>query len=1065
MAGMLTLNVRGLVNSGRGSWDAVGTSNVVTAVSDSTDSTYIKVNAVESGYSGPYGQSIKYYTTPQQLPGGAKTRYMRAVCRAKTSNASQEQYFRLLIQNYAGGNIEGNNWTSNGPQLFASTTFKEIANTADSYTRTNGQLVNGGVIDQTAINNLAIEVYNVEGINTIQVSKLWIEVYYDEKPTVTLTELGTVTNTTSPVLTWSFTDDLETQAAIDVQILNNSGTVLHSVTKYAETDGFYSVPISLPNGTYKARVRAHQAWKWTGDAPVSDWDEIDFTIAISAPATPTVTATEQESQARVKLTVEHNLNLLPQGVAEAEVAGWEAVGSVSLYTGAVFETGDRSLIAQTAGVNASVRCIPAVPVTAGQVYGFSYKSRPYGSDTPINVKACIRWINAAGGTISDEYSIDFLEIAGQWKTAFHTATAPAGAVYAKPFMALYSGGSGHWHYLDSPIFAPVNAIGAPIPAWSRGGFASETINMLSYGDSTLDGVSHWTPNEVTSSVSVVDMATESLDAYYQYQGDFAMKISTVNPIIARRDNETAVLATGTALVINKGDVLEGDFMVALLETNSTSVTVTPPAGWTLHGTQDASTTVRTWVYTKTAGAYEASTYTFTMSASGKHAGLITSYRGVNAIFASAKAAVTTSTSAFAMPSSTTPHNGYVVEWVAGVRAASVSATTWTSNLTSPNYDAQLSTTANTANEIAFGVYSAKYVTESTTAATVSGITQTSSVALPTAVTWTIVLQPTRTTVRATLGQYEYYEYDSTKLYVVSAAVLGADWGTINSANRTASFVTDVYDNNKSIIASYYSAQTTVAPGEWKRMTAVSNIPDNAAIKYATIRLEVDQMTDNEAYYFDAISLYQSDTNLGFLEGYKTVDGPYIELQQSEDDGDTWKTISVAEVADPTVVSQDYYDYEIASETPRIYRAFNWKVEELNLLQSPYSASTAEQEIKLRNIWLHAVTDPASSIHNFFFDGGGRDDSFNKNVTVLQFAGREYGQAHFSEGSERVINANISLPDKADMLALKSLNNTRAMIIFRDGRGRRVQGLLEVKLTDSRWGNTASLSLKVLGVQP
>lgn len=1065
MAGTLYLRPSAVYPYGRGSWGYFGgATSLVNAVNEAVtnDTTYIRLN---SNYTGSgAGASIKFKTTPQQLPGGAKARYMRAVVRAKTTDVNNEVNFRLLIQNIRAGNPSGVNYVKYDQQLAASSAFKTINNPIDVSTKSNNKVYDGGVIDQTSINNLVVEIFDVVSAN-MQFSQLWIEVAYDEKPVVVLDDLGIVNNTTSPNITWSYTDDLEPQAAIDLQILNNSGTVIYEVSKKSNTDAYFSLPITLTNGTYTARVRAYQNWTYTGDAPVSDWDESTFTIDIGTPANPSlISVSPQSDLARTKISAQHNLNLLGEGVAEAEVASWESITNANLYSGStVVFTGDRSLITEIiANGNATVRAVPLTPVSANTAYGFTFRFRPYPGDTAVNVQAGIRWLDSTGTLISDTVSANILEQASIWKLATITGTAPANAVYAKPFINWISGIAGDWHYVDAPMFAALPTTGSATPLWSRGGFAFNTPNLIAYGDSSLEANSHWEADNASTNVAVVNTATEITDLY-AYQGDNSLKVETTGSL-ARRDNETFISSSATSIVINKGDVVEGDFMLAFIEINSTTPTITPPSGWTTVNTQDVGTTLRTAVYSKVATASEPSTYTWTLSASAKAAGLITSYDGVASVFANTKASVSTSATVFNMPASTYPHNAYVVEAVLGIRGAATVGATWTTNMSGANYDAQLSSIANTANEIAFGVYSKKYSSGVTTATAVSGNTLTSSATLTSAVTYTVVLAPTKTTARATLANYQYYDIDTTKDYVAFAAVFGADSITPNSANRQITMIIDVFDNNKVLLTSYNAAQTTASVGSWKKFSAVLNMTDDPLAKYASIRLEVDQMTDAERYYFDSISFYQSSVNLGYAEGKKVIDGPYIEFEQSEDNGVTWKSFLVEPLTDATKYSLDVYDYEIASGITRRYRAFNWKNEDGNLLRSTYSNDLGAT-VTLQRIWMHIQNDPEGTIYNFIYDGGGRDESFNKESTDLQFAGREYPQAHFGAGSTQSITGTIQLPNKEDVDALRSLNKTRALVIFRDQRGRRVLGKLDVRVTDVVWGNTASFTITVLGVQP
>ncbi len=91
--------------------------------------------------------------------------------------------------------------------------------------------------------------------------------------------------------------------------------------------------------------------------------------------------------------------------------------------------------------------------------------------------------------------------------------------------------------------------------------------------------------------------------------------------------KAARTTNGTTLDITKPTgVQQGDLMLAGLAVNNGS-TITPPSGWSaVSGADVTSGSTRFQLFSKYAGASEASTYTFTASGSSKHAGGITALR-------------------------------------------------------------------------------------------------------------------------------------------------------------------------------------------------------------------------------------------------------------------------------------------------------------------------------------------------------------------------------------------------------------------------------------------------------
>lgn len=1077
--GVLTLNPISIYNFGRGSWGASSGSLAPSTV-NSANGVYARLS---SNYgSGANGASLKFKVAAGQLPGGAKVEYMRPGFTIRTSSTASEAYFRSMIQNIRGGNGKGQNAVTWSGQLKLTTTFATVYGISEKTTKSNNIVYGDGSITQTDINNLVVEVFDI-ATTVVQIDRMWIEVSYDLKPTIDINAPGTIGETTSPIITFDYDDDKMPLDAVDVELYSGS-TLIHSEDKLTLDSPSYGIPISLEDGTYTIKMRAYQQWNYAGDAPVSDWDQVDFTIQIGRPAVPEFVAIEEPSLARVRLVAKSNLNLLSNDAAEGMPAAWNDTFNCAIATGTTYEStaGDRSLLMKvtSGGVGyMKAYAVPLVPVTAGGFYAFGFDVRAYTGDTLSTVQAGIRWLNAAGAQISESYGASVLEVLSTWKPIVVNAQAPVGAVYAKCFISVNSSQTDGWHYIDALQLQAQAALAEPLPTWSRGGFATpESINLLSYGDSTLEGISHWTAVAAEAGsreavISVVNVSSETGGGLgSSYQGDNMLKLQTEG-ILARRDIEPA-FASGTAISVPKGDTLDGDFMLVFVQVQTNTTTVATPAGWTQLNLS-TGTSQRIYCFYKFASG-EATTLTFTASAAGKHAIALYSYTGIDTTtpidnYSVTGAAATVGAGvAVTLNTVTVPHNGFVINALFGRRVASTVVTSFTSNLGGTN-DILLSSINNTAAEVATGIFSRKYNTGSTTALSVSGRTITPAAALTDVMTWNIVLRPDRSTVRATLRDYEYYEYDTTQDYVIHAAVQGASNAIANAANRQVSVLLDVYDNDKNYINGYYVSQVNPTPGVWTKMSSTISLADNPLVKFATLRLEVDQMTDSEAYYFDALSLYQASTNLGYIEGYKEVDGPYLEVEYSEDNGITWKTADdvdgqwmVQKLTDFNDATIEFYDYEIGSGTERLYRMYNWKIEEGNILESEYSG-VKDAEINLYRIWMHIVNNVEDTIYHFEYDGAGRDDTYDKQPTIQQFAGREYGQVYFGEASVRNINANVQLPTGESIDALRVLDSTKALVIFRDGRGRRVKGLLTVKISDERWGQTASLTVQVLGLQP
>ena len=94
--------------------------------------------------------------------------------------------------------------------------------------------------------------------------------------------------------------------------------------------------------------------------------------------------------------------------------------------------------------------------------------------------------------------------------------------------------------------------------------------------------------------------------------------------------QTELISSGNSMTINKpSGTAQGDLMVLFIaEGGSTHDVITAPSGWNrLFGKQDDDLGGGSWqsCYTKTAGASEPASYTFSFSASGSHKGFMVSY--------------------------------------------------------------------------------------------------------------------------------------------------------------------------------------------------------------------------------------------------------------------------------------------------------------------------------------------------------------------------------------------------------------------------------------------------------
>jgi hypothetical protein len=72
------------------------------------------------------------------------------------------------------------------------------------------------------------------------------------------------------------------------------------------------------------------------------------------------------------------------------------------------------------------------PVVAGLTYRWQYRARGAGTDPIVEHTPKLKWMDAAGATLSTSSGSAASTSSGAWSTLFVQAAAPAGAVYAEP---------------------------------------------------------------------------------------------------------------------------------------------------------------------------------------------------------------------------------------------------------------------------------------------------------------------------------------------------------------------------------------------------------------------------------------------------------------------------------------------------------------------------------------------------------------------------------------------------------------------------------------------------------
>jgi len=245
---------------------------------------------------------------------------------------------------------------------------------------------------------------------------------------------------------------------------------------------------------------------------VSAWAFSGFNIALDAPATPTLTATQDLANGKITLTgqARDNLLTLNQSSLETDTTGWAAGANTTITrSGTQFEDGAFSLqLSSTASGNTSA----TTPTGASGVAVLPSTAYIALADfrTAVSVRACkvaIFWYKANGAASdirASDTSATVNDSTSAWTQASMAVTSPSDAAFAALVVTVVSNGAGsELHYVDQISLAPGTST-----TWSRGGLLTTTYMLFEYSD---DSGTTWKTLRNYGSVTIP--STQSVTAY------------------------------------------------------------------------------------------------------------------------------------------------------------------------------------------------------------------------------------------------------------------------------------------------------------------------------------------------------------------------------------------------------------------------------------------------------------------------------------------------------------------------------------------------------------------------
>lgn len=285
--------------SGSGSFTLSGGAGSIHAtLNDDSDSTFLQKT---SSVVGQASAIVDFGTTTISASQRVKQVRIRARCDTPTSEG------RLNV--YLGARVDNQNYFHSALAIRGQNSVTTF--TGPYYT----SAPNGQAWSQTAINGLRGKITEYEETGDRgKFYELYIDVDISAQPTVSVSApTGTITTTTAPDVTWTFSDtDNETQAYYQIKVFSAAqygaggfsaltSTATYDSGEIASSDNTAVVGSLLLAGTYRAYVRT--AKSVNGEPFWSDFAFSQFTISYTAPTIPTMAVAWDSNLGKASFTL------------------------------------------------------------------------------------------------------------------------------------------------------------------------------------------------------------------------------------------------------------------------------------------------------------------------------------------------------------------------------------------------------------------------------------------------------------------------------------------------------------------------------------------------------------------------------------------------------------------------------------------------------------------------------------------------------------------------------------------------------------------------------------------
>lgn len=171
----------------------------------------------------------------------------------------------------------------------------------------------GGEWTEASFNNFVFGMGRDDAQDPARISSIYVDVDYNTPPVVTVTgPTGSVTDTTTPTVTWTYADqESDRQQSWVVRVFEQSVYSQpdfdpESALPYCESgwtvgeDAAWTLTRDVPNGTWRAYAQVEQVWPGIGTHR-SQWAYVQWTQAVPGPPNPHLNAVFEKDLNRIRV--------------------------------------------------------------------------------------------------------------------------------------------------------------------------------------------------------------------------------------------------------------------------------------------------------------------------------------------------------------------------------------------------------------------------------------------------------------------------------------------------------------------------------------------------------------------------------------------------------------------------------------------------------------------------------------------------------------------------------------------------------------------------------------------